>query len=956
LPREGGPFGWKAMPLVHSWIPWSEGFLPGLTRHLSEGQQQAPWDLREVTLVVPTRQAGRRVREALAGAAADAGTGLLAPRTLTPPVLWQGLFPDDSAGPLDALAAWTQVLLEADLDEVREVFPHDPPRRDAAWALGIARDFTRAQTLLGQTGLDFAAVATRVADLPMEPDRWRALAGLEEAWTRELKRRGLRSGYRLEPALANRVPPPAGCRRLIFAGVLEFPRALEPLLHRWAESEDMLVEIVSHGEREQGWHDDLGRPVPTALAGAVLPWTERHPLRVVRDLGALAEAVTATAKTYESAPASLGLGIAEAAWVPRLRPSLEAAGLSVFDPGGQILAHGAVGRLVQAWIRYAQDDSLTAVQALVRHPLIGDHAVTARGWARSPGELVAAWDEARAQHLPVAPGDVAQLTPHAGLKALLAWLAETHDRLQGEDYAGKLRTSLAALLAHRVLRQDNPADLQLTEELALLGTTLRHLARAEARHPRAPASLWPTLLAKQLTETRRVEPRDPAALELDGWLELPFNDAPHLLVVGLHEGAVPERAPRDSLLPESLRTQLGLVTDAERLARDHLLLASLLGPRARRGRVDLLFAQLGPEGDPLQPSRLLFACADEQLVTRARQAFAELPPPRPRPARRVAWACQPPPVRAPAHFSPSALKAYLTCPFRYYLKRGLKMEALPVDRDELDALEFGTLCHAALEDLGRDETRRDVTDADALRAYLEARLEHHVTANWGGHPSLAVQLQVQAARARLAAAAEVEAGLRAEGWRTIAVEQEWTYTRDDLVFKGKIDRIDRHADGRLRVLDYKTSDRVKEPEQAHLDTRQVNAPGVLPEAVLVEDEGRPRRWTDLQLPLYLLALPTLRPEAAAGRAEAAYFCLPKTKSETALHAWSPPPAQLHHAETCALAAARAILAGRFWPPNPSAGGHRHDPLERLFPDGPELDVDATALLALAQPPPPGGAA
>ena len=44
----------------------------------------------------------------------------------------------------------------------------------------------------------------------------------------------------------------------------------------------------------------------------------------------------------------------------------------------------------------------------------------------------------------------------------------------------------------------------------------------------------------------------------------------------------------------------------------------------------------------------------------------------------------------------------------------------PVDptKSELDALDFGTLCHAALEAMGREPTLRDCTDAALLRDFL----------------------------------------------------------------------------------------------------------------------------------------------------------------------------------------------------------------------------------------------
>ena len=48
---------------------------------------------------------------------------------------------------------------------------------------------------------------------------------------------------------------------------------------------------------------------------------------------------------------------------------------------------------------------------------------------------------------------------------------------------------------------------------------------------------------------------------------------------------------------------------------------------------------------------------------------------------------------------------------------------------------------------------------------------------------------------------------------------------------GRIDRVDRHADGRYRVIDYKTADTPVSPETSHR-------------------RGKQKQWIDLQLPLY----------------------------------------------------------------------------------------------------------
>ena len=59
---------------------------------------------------------------------------------------------------------------------------------------------------------------------------------------------------------------------------------------------------------------------------------------------------------------------------------------------------------------------------------------------------------------------------------------------------------------------------------------------------------------------RRSDPprSDRAAIELRGWLELPWDDAPALVVTGMNEGMVPASGGSDLFLPDTLRRRLKL--------------------------------------------------------------------------------------------------------------------------------------------------------------------------------------------------------------------------------------------------------------------------------------------------------------------------------------------------------------------------------------------------------------
>ena len=239
------------------------------------------------------------------------------------------------------------------------------------------------------------------------------------------------------------------------------------------------------------------------------------------------------------------------------------------------------------------------------------------------------------------------------------------------------------------------------------------------------------------------------------------------------------------------------------------------------------------------------------------------------------------------------------------------MEAQELAKVELDARDFGTLMHAALQDMGEDVQLSNCGDSAVIRQGLWDALDRSVKNKWGHDLNLPLVIQLESAKQRLAKAAEIQAQIWTEGWRIERVEWAFTVPLGGLIIRGKIDRIDRHADGRVRIIDYKTSDKPVAPIEAHLGTVKPDDEN-RPDWLKVAFNGKEKRWVDLQLPLYRRALlaefgPTL---------DCGYFNLPKAVSETNLAVWPDDQPGLQE----------------FWPPVESLG-RRDEDWQGLFHHG-----------------------
>ena len=956
MPRnrgQSGPLGVGAAPGLHSpaeaeevvgvappanvrrhFLPWDQPLLPQAVRFLAgDWSGGKPLDLSRLVVVVPTKQAGRRLREALAAFAAEREQAVFPPRVLTPDRLLLEGQVGAVASPLESLLAWAEVLSELNLEECRDVFPVDPPVRNFAWALRQAQEFAGLQVKLAEGGLRMADVAVRAGDFP-ETMRWRQLGALERLHAKRLDQVGLIDAQTARIVAANNPVPPEGVDKIILLATPDpLPLAVQALA---GSTGARLIEVVVFApESEAENFDEWGRPITTLWEHRVLALGDfEMRVHLCADPAAQAERIARLARAYDVPEGLLAVGVADAEVLPQLEGALHRSDLTVFNPEGRALRHDGLYHLLTALAELAQEPTFEAVESLARCPDFMAYLRGRLGESFSSARWLAGLDHLRARHLPatlaVAREQAGGSTRFPELARALAEVEELRSWLTRGSFAEGVAAVLAELFSRRKLNPLHDRDARFEEEAAAWMDTVRACAEAEVNFSGLTRSDWWELALRLYGEGLRTEEKLAGAVELQGWLELPWENAPHLVVAGMNDGCVPESVAGDPYLPESLRARLGLKTNAARLARDGYLLQALAASRATGGRLDLLFGKNSATGESLRPSRLLLRCADVELPARVKFLFREPELEGDNPAWRRAWKLTPRRAPVPTKVSVTALRGWLKCPLRFYFRNVLGMEAVDPAKNEMDAMDFGTLCHSALETMGGDPVMRVCTDASVLRDFLLAEFDRQVRRRFGAELTLPLLVQVESAHQRLAKAAEVQAGECSAGWLIEVVEKKFSIDVGGLTVNGKIDRIERNVlTGAVRVLDYKTSDTAVTPAEVHL--RTLRAGETLPEWAQFAGAGKSRGWADLQLPLYLRALlPEYGRNISCG-----YFNLPKASSETGLAVWEGYTVELQEsAWRCAEGVCAAIRAGEFWPPRELAGRESElDDFAALFHQG-----------------------
>ena len=463
----------------------------------------------------------------------------------------------------------------------------------------------------------------------------------------------------------------------------------------------------------------------------------------------------------------------------------------------------------------------------------------------------------------------------------------------------------AALYGDHELLPDSVRDRGIAECFdAMLDASEYLKGVPSAVMPKCTAAQAIQLLLRQISESPVSSESDDQAIDLLSWLELPMDDSPTLILTGFNEGFLPESITSDVFLPNSFRTQLGLRDNDRRYARDAYALTTLSHSREK---IVYIAGRTDAKGNPLAPSRLWFAAAADSLPERVQRFYdsasdtdsenqgadeCDAAVAHADESSRLSGFTVPRPVMVPdvpAEIPVTAFREYLYCPYRYFLKRELKLKSVEDETLELEAQAFGSLMHDVLNDFGQSDYV-NATHPEPIESFLLKTLQGLSNKRFGRNRSATVSVQLQMMQDRLSAFARWQAMTAAEGWRIQYTEEDLKFAdfkdanRRGVVLAGRIDRVDLHqTTGQWRVLDYKTSERAEKPETTHRK----------------KDE-----WIDLQLPLYRLLVQSLGIE---GNVQLGYVHLPGDLSAVgaSIAKWS--DAELESANTTAREVAANII-------------------------------------------------
>jgi hypothetical protein len=828
------------------------------------------------------------------------------------------------------LLAWAQALATSPEEVVASLLVEQRPPSSLQQWLPLAKKLQETWTEIGSCGVRLGNIAEYLVENSqgVEAKRWEALQSIFDSYCDILNQQCLSDpNNEFLKALEKNT---THCEQKIYTiGMPDIPQLHQNML---ASTEAEITALIYAPEELSTSFDSLGCLNSESWGDHQLSVRDEalHFTHSTIEQATVMRHLLAQNIEQEEVPA-VSIVSLNSNLLPSITRTLAQDDVALRSPIGTPLLETPPCVFLSQLAELLRENSFAALATIARNPCLGAWRLSN---ARSSGDdaeiaLVSLFDEVYNSHLP---------TDFAKIDSLRAVFAGDQDKLEKvAKLSASLKKLFSAFLVEDSLQDLNhwcestatllnslypeSSDLQHAHaaplgELFSLLTSLRVFADSDVRL--SARDFFSVLLAACAKRAIAEEP-NARGIDLEGWLDILVSDCTHTCVMGFNEENIPQNVTPSPFLNEKLRSHFNAMDSKKRFARDSYLLHAALQSKTE---IAIMASRFNDAGESLLLSRLLLQEPRDVLLERLQRFFSAESLEAPQAKDKAIELHYKPPrfikrdnSASSIALSPTQLRDYLECPFRYYLKHILRLERVDDSAQELDQRLFGSLAHSVFQEFAQDPLCNS-TDPKEIALFLSNLLDKISALQFGLSPRASIKIQLEQLRVRLSAFAHWQASHRKKGWRIVNTEHR--FSSDTIIspqgvnLRGVIDRIDRNdKDRSYLVLDYKTGDTSKNSETAH--------------------RKRDGSWINLQLPLYLLHA---REMLNSKEVSSGYINLGADvdisnaeKKMLSMASWSDEDLEDARAEASRIAS--CICQQTFWPP--SAKPPRYDSFAELFP-------------------------
>ncbi len=728
---------------------------------------------------------------------------------------------------------------------------------------GIISELNSLVSDLSESGTNVASAAKHL-EKKSDSERWKRLSALESLYTRAL------GDYVPKEKALDCVDCNSAFHRaygekakIFLAGL---PDPTPKLVGILDSLEDTPIKIgVVAPESWRDYFDSWGRPTNAWIGKNMDLDSDFIQISPVPDIRTQAELVADLISSYGSNPSeTAAVCCGEGDSAPLLSAYLNFSGVDAYSLSGTRLADMPLTRLLSQISRFWEEgsfDNFDNIAAIIRNPLV--LAMLMRITGSSPDDILSECDSFFDSHLPDTFESALTNAEDLPLRIFTSLEPLVHPSTRADAYFKNLISVLFP----------NPSEIDSGsaefEELEFFKEQISDILSDEDLNMEVPDAVSVVL---QLAQRRNIPPdgsSKPASMPLSDWVDIFWSNREHLVLCDFNDGIVPQNAPYpSSVIPDALRGSLGMRDSDSRRARDAYMLAVLAESRRDSGRISIIVPRRRGDATPAAPSCLLFQCRDGILAQRVEALFSRGADSGKSFPFKPSWTLKVPIKELKNTIPASALKTYIRNPFEFYLANVMDLRTFNENAVELPPDKLGNIVHSTLKEFGNGELK-DSTDPRKVKDSLIKIMDSKI-AKYGRDFSPVLSLQFRSLRERLGYAAKKLVKLKEDGWKTVFTEEKLEpLDIGGLKISIRVDRVDeRPGENELLIIDYKTKDSLERPRDPRKDhMRKVN------EEV---------EWTDLQLPLYVIALSKRYPEHLI---KCAYFVIGSSEDGTGLALW-----------------------------------------------------------------------
>jgi len=805
------------------------------------------YDFSDVMIVLPGSRSGRRLLEILCEKLAIENALFSPPQFLTPGKFCEFLinFPeiDKIASDVEEIFAW--ILALENENEALKTLLNKPVVENYNY-LPFAIAIRQIYNELAGDLIFFDNVAKITHDNGRETERWLALHEIYKAYFKILESNGIIDKTSaitkaLQPTTCSESEAARGkivesletfkhTNNIYVVGVVDMFERFRAALNCLSDK----ITIISHGEKE--WFDDEGGLCPdinvknTDDLSDKVKFCESYSeqsAEIVNFLRGLEKDKYSCRDIVISAPDDD---------IRRpLKQHLTEAEVPTHDSIGSIFGQTELGILLKSLTDYLNEKTVKTFLNLICHPVIEryifrseeEFAIFIKYFQRFASEHILELTDSKMFNEKPEQKEII-----VKIENLIAPLCEKSTIKKSVENINELLSEI-----YNINKNDQPAaypaipmfHLEAIKKWRELSD--RILSSGIEIKEKSDSTKTIKLMCQLLSGEKLAPIAEKEAVDIIGWLEVPLEDAPIVVLTGMNEGIVPESRLSHVFLPNSLRKSLGIQNDSSRLNRDRYYLRTIVESAEK---ILITAGKYSANQDPLLPSRLLLDVSEKNQAKLFERFYK--PTDKTSETDRI--------IQTDGfeltgsselelsldeeinELAVTRFKDFIECPYRFYLKQKNIYPCKELTK-EMPASQFGTVVHNVLEQFGKSKLANS-EDPNIIRSKLKELLDKGIERKFGENPHPAVLIQRDSMLKRLNVLAEKQAKRAKNGWKIKETEKEIIIELAEYKIKGKIDRIDEKMTQKC-IIDYKTGE-VKNVKSEHYN----------------KNTG----WINLQLPLY----------------------------------------------------------------------------------------------------------